>query len=181
VSAFCIGTPELFMIVWVCGWACLLAVVLLAVMLTASSIGARRHERYVREKGEPVVAWVVQANNVLYQPGDGSRAAQALITFETIPDVESYMAELIGRIGKLKDTTPADPTEAEVARLVTDETYKPFGRHELPRTFTGGREVFSVHVWVERELLPAGYLDRPFVRAIAVRDDDDSRVLMAPY
>jgi hypothetical protein len=134
------------------------------------------------EKGQPVLGWIVQANNALYEPGETDRPAQILITFDpSVSDPAAVLSEITARVAALKDEDPRDPVKAEVARLINDESYRPYERAQLPAAFTGGPEVFSTHVWVKRSLLPMGVLDLPFVRCRAVKDDETSRVLMVGY
>jgi len=170
------------MFVWACGSVCVGVVVLVALLGTVLSIQAARHERYVTEKGQPVLGWIVQANAALYQPGESNRPAQVLITFDpAVGDPAAVLAGIAARVAALKGEAPRDPVEAEVARLVNDESYRPYERVLLPAAFTGGPEVYSAHVWVNRELLPAGVLDLPYVRCRAVKDDEQSRVVMVGY
>lgn len=79
----------------------------------------------------------------------------------------------------------ADAVRTEVAALVDDEAYRPYSRFLLPKEFTGGREVYSAHVWIARQYLPDGFLTLPFVRACALTGAQKSRplmaVLMMPY
>ena len=71
--------------------------------------------------------------------------------------------------------------ETSLAKLVRDESYRPYTRFRLPNEFTGGREVYSVHIWVERSLLPDKVLKHPFVRCLLFTDQPDSRALMTQY
>ena len=157
--------------------------VLLAAVVTVSlSRAAARHERYVMEKGRPVLGWVVQAPAGLFQPGETSRPGQILFTFDpAVTDPAALLTEVASRMRDLRDQSPPDAPAAEVARLVHDTTYRPYERFRLPDAFTGGPEVYFGHVYVKRELLPGGVLDVPFVRCRAIPDDEDSRVLMVAY
>jgi hypothetical protein len=164
------------------GWLCA-GLVLLAVVLTITqSRAAARHERYVMEQGRPVLGWLVQAPSALFEPGESSRPAQILFTFDpAVADPAALLPEVAARLRALRNRPPQDGPAADAARLVNDHGYRPYERSRLPADLTGGPEVFFAHVYVRRELLPAGVLDVPFVRCRAVPDDEDSRVLMTAY
>ena len=164
------------------GWLCAGFVLLTAAATIAMSLAAARHERYVLAKGRPVLGWVVQAPAALFRPGPTSQPAQILFTFDpTVSDPAALLAEVAARMRDLRNQSPPDAVTAEVARLVKDTTYRPYERFRLPAAFTGGPEVYFGHVYVKRELLPAGVLDVPFARCRAIPDDEDSRVLMVAY
>ena len=167
---------------WVLGATCIAPLLAGVVLFVFQTRGAARHERHVRQKGVPVFAWILQANASLLQPGTTDRGVQVLFTFDkTVPNLPEYLQALVKKAAALKGTKPTNPDEAEVARLVTDETYRPFVRAALPKSFTGGPEVYSAHVWVERKLLPTGALHRPYLYCVAIEAEPDSRVLMVPY
>lgn len=164
------------------GWMCAGLLVLAVVLTLLQSRAAARHERHVLANGRPVLGWIVQAPAALFEPGDGSRPAQIVLTFDpAVADPTVLLAGLAVRLRELRDRPPKDGPTAEIARLLNDATYRPYERHRLPPELTGGPEVYFAHVYVKRELLPAGVLDVPFVRCMALPDEDDSRVLMAPY
>jgi hypothetical protein len=164
------------------GSLCIGFVLLVAVVTVFQSRAATRHERYVRENGRPVLGWVVQAPAALFETSRTNREAQILFTFDpAVTDPAALLAELAAKARALRNQTPTGPADAAVAQLVKDTTYRPYERFRLPTAFTGGPEVFLGQVYVERDLLPAGVLDVPFVRCRAVAEDDDSRVLMAAY
>jgi hypothetical protein len=164
------------------GSLCVGFVLLVAAVTVSLSLAAARHERYVMAKGRPVLGWVVQAPAALFRPGETNRPAQVLFTFDpAVADPAAVLAGLASRMRDLRDQTPPDAPPAEVARLVHDTTYRPYERFRLPAAFTGGPEVYFGHVYVKRELLPAGVLDVPFLRCRAIPDDEDSRVLMTAY
>lgn len=164
------------------GSMCVVFVLVAVVLTVCMSLAAGRHERHVMEKGRPVVGWVVQAPAAIFQPGETDRAAQILLTFDpAVPDPPALLTELAARLRELRDRPPKDGATAEIARLVNDATYRPYERFRLPDALTGGAAVFFAHVYVKRELLPAGVLDLPFVRCRAIPDEEDSRVLMVGY
>jgi hypothetical protein len=164
------------------GWICSGLAVLAALVVVYAVIDTRRMWRHYREHADEMVGWVVQANTALYSPGGLDRPAQILVAFDARGDEpDPAVAEVARRAAALKGEQPTDPTEVEVARLVNDEDYRPFQRFLLPREFTGGREVYSMHVWVQRAKLPGGVLRHPFVRCLVLRDEPATRPLMVPY
>jgi hypothetical protein len=69
------------------------------------------------------------------------------------------LAALARRVAALKSEEPADEAEAQVARLVRDEVYRPASWLRLPVAFTGGLGVYDAHVMVRRALLPGRKLE----------------------
>ena len=141
----------------------------------------RMRGRYERH-ADRMVGWIVQANSALYQPGNMNLPAQVIVAFGGQGDEpDPAVAEIAKRAGSLKTRQPETPEEATVAEIVRDETYRPFVRYQLPKEFTGGREVYSLHVLIERSLLHNGALERPYVRCLLYRGHATTRVLMAAY
>jgi hypothetical protein len=166
----------------VAGWLCVGFVLLAVILAGLQSRAATRHERYVMEKGRPVLGWIVQAPAALFVPGQTSRPAQIVFTFDpAVSDPAALLPELAARLRALRDQPPQGGPTAEVRGLVSDHGYRPYERFRLPTALTGGPEVFFAHVYVKRELLPAGVVEVPFVRCRAIPDDEDSRVLMTAY
>ena len=164
------------------GWLCcglVVAFVMLSVYIRITE--ARTRERY--ENGaDSFVGWIVQANNVLYQPGVGSSPAMVLIGFDgVIGELDFAVGDLARRVAQLKHGEADSRVEEDVALLVRDESYRPFQWNPLPEEFTGGLEVYSVHVWIERKFLPEKVLKLPFVRCLAFPDQPNSRVIMDHY
>lgn len=168
------------------GWVCVGLVTVLALVwaliVVYGLVVNRRERRLYEADAEEFVGWIVQANTALYSAGGIDRPAQVLVAFDGVPAVpDPSVGELAARMAALKGREPSDGTEAFVADLVNDESYKPFERFRLPDEFTGGREVYSVHVWVERSLLPDSRLQHPFIRCLLFRDQPDTRPLMGRY
>jgi hypothetical protein len=137
----------------------------------------RRQRGRVLAEGVPVVGYIVQANNELFKPGRGSAPAQVLISF-TNPKGEG-LEELAYAVARLKSEAPENPLEQTVAKLVRDETFRPGTRVRLPAQFAHGAEVYSVDVWIERQLLPEGRLTKTRLNCIAIRGDK-GRVYLDP-
>ena len=167
---------------WIAGFVCVGLVLAAVAFIAWASIAADREEKHYREHGEEVLGWIVQANTDLYESGNVMKPAQVFFSFDrSIPDPGGYFTDLARRAARLKGKSPKDPAEAEVAELVSDESYRPFERDELPREFTGGREVYSGHIMILRGKLPGSRLQHPYVRLLVLRDEPDKRMLMADY
>ncbi len=155
-------------------------------IISAMSAMSRRRQADILANGRTLRAWLVQANNALFQvhtqatPGFGY-PAQFLISFdESIGDSPEMMQGLARRVGRLKGQRPKDPDERKVAKMVTNETYRPGKRERLPDSFTAGREVYAVHFVVEMARLPARCLDRPYVFCKA-KPAESGMVFMIDY
>jgi hypothetical protein len=141
-----------------------------------------RREDEVRESGQVVVGWIVQANRVLYEKYQMDAPAQVLITFdrELAEDIDQ-MRELAEDLGRLKEGWARTPDEDRLARLVRDETAR-FGRRDpLPKRFTGGPTVYSVAVMVRRRYLPRGRITYPYIYCVAQPGRDGGEVYMTEY
>jgi hypothetical protein len=164
------------------GWVCSGLVALAALWLVYAVIAEAAEDRRYRREATPVLGWIVQANSALFAPGAIARPAQILVAFDApASGRDEHLAELARRVAVLKGTDPSDPVEAEVARLVNDESYKPFKRFRLPDAFTGGRAVYSMHIWVERDKLPGKQLTLPFVRCLVYPDRPDTKARITEY
>jgi hypothetical protein len=145
----------------------------------------RKRREDILANGQTLKAWLVQANNALFQeqyasPGAG-QPAQFLISFdESIAHSQEFMLGLARKMARLKGQKPTDPDERKVAKLVTNEAYRPGCRDRLPESFTGGPVVYAIHLVVEIVRLPARRLDRPYVYCKAM-PGDSGWVFMTDY
>jgi hypothetical protein len=163
------------------GWICVSIVILLAGVIIYYAIVIKNLEKRHEAEGELMVGWIVQANNILYQPGSMASWAQILVAFDEPEFPDPHASVLALSFAELKDGQATTADEKKIAKLVRDERAMPNERFRLPKTYTRGREIYSMHVMVERYLLPKGYLHLPFVRVSVIRDDANSRVLMRKY
>lgn len=164
------------------GWVCVGLVVLAVLFFVWVSFQDKQTRKKYEEHGTPVIGWIVQANNDLYERGNFDKPAQILVCFDAEDNPpDEFMAKLAERVAELKGADPDTKAERAVARLVNDESYQPFKRFLLPKSFTDGREVYSMHVWVERAKLPDGVLQYVFVRCLVLADEENTRPLMAEY
>lgn len=115
--------------------------------------------RRVADTGTRVNAYVVQANEALFQPGDTSLPCLVLFSFQ--PEVggdTAYMRSLARRVFRLKNTQGQTDDARAVARLVTDERAVPYRRRALPFSFTDGSTIYCADLWVKPSYLPQPYL-----------------------
>lgn len=148
------------------------------------SIIEKWHRQHVLNKGEPMIGWIVQANPALDEPlPSGGAPAQVLISFPRHFNGAAFeeLEEIANRLGRLKfRTSGLTKVERKAARLVNDEGYQPGIRLQLPLEFTNGLVVYSVHVWIERSLLPERCLTRPYIQCRG-RVGSWGWVYMVPY
>lgn len=162
---------------FVCGLPCLGFV---AFMIFALIMSQRDKAKAIRD-GVHTIAWLVQANYKLFELDSGSYPAQFLIMLDpSVSDPRPILEPLAARVAHLKTADPQNAAEEEAAATVRDEAYDAYRKAKLPISFTGGPEVFSVHIWVERSLLPEGRLTRRYVHAAYI-PDAHGQVYMLPY
>jgi hypothetical protein len=139
----------------------------------------------LRKNGIPLQAWIVQANDALYEPGGDDRPALLLLSLPGPRQASNQMlAELAARMVKLRPIRSATGADAAVRELVVDEGFRPGFQTVLPREFTGGSEVHCVHMEIRRDYLSeGGVLDKPYVQVAALRRKDVETIdwIMLPY
>jgi hypothetical protein len=167
---------------WIALAVGVLVLVIVALVAWAIIDGMKQDQRYL-EQGTRVLGWIVQANPVLYSGGGMDNAALVLISFDAKADPpDPFMYQLANEIAQIKNgTPPTSPAEAEVSVTLSDDTYRPFQRIRIPDELTGGREVYAMHVWVSRALLPGTTLQYVYIRCLVIRDDPKSRAMMIKY
>ncbi len=135
------------------------------VLVLAVVMDELRKKKYRDEsdnKSEIVKCWIVVANTILY---DGSRAdgsmAQVIYTLEK--DATDWPVEQICE--QLRNFTAApDASDNEKALEKVMSTHKAYdGSLSVPSRLTDGLRVFSVSVYVRRDLLPEKLLTRPYI------------------
>ncbi len=118
---------------------------------------AVERQELLMTEGEVVWAAVVQANKLLFEPGDLD--CPAMVVYGRDPELDARPAELrdiAKRVYKLKGTTPRDPVERAIAAKVTNEMDRTMG-WALPVELTA-RHVCSAAVMVYRRHIPDGVL-----------------------
>lgn len=108
-------------------------------------------------EGNIVWAALVQANTLLFSPGNHDCPAQAIYSSDPHFDGRIYELRTISsRIQQLKNTTPSDPEAKRVADLVTDEMDRSMN-WKLPKLLTD-KDVRSTTIMVYRKHIPNGVL-----------------------
>lgn len=133
------------------------------------------HQDLLLTEGHVVWGALVQANSLLFQPGDVNCPGLLVHSPDDHFDARPQELQLIGRtFFSFKHTDPTDPELKEVARLVTDEVDRSMG-FELPRVFSS-KPVRSATFMVFRKHIPNGVLSaslfpiltHPSTRAVMV-------------
>lgn len=139
----------------------------------------RAKNRVLRE-GRAVVAWIVQANNALFEPGTKDYPAQVVYSFDAnAANTPGYLKSIAEAVARLKRDEPVSEIETAVAKLVRNEGYYADRREQLPLGFTNGVVVYSAAVMFERRFLPGGRLTLPYVYCQA--HPDENVTCMLPY
>jgi hypothetical protein len=100
---------------------------------------------------------LVQANSLLFEPGDANCPALLVHSPDSYFDSRPQELRLIGRtFFSFKHTEPTDPELKEVARLVSDEMDRSMG-FELPKVFSI-KPLRSATFMVFRKHIPNGVL-----------------------
>lgn len=166
---------------WVAGLCCGVPIVLLILLGIVGNIAHTRERAKALRDGERTIAILVQANTELFRPGPSSYPAQFLILLDpAVADPRPILEPLAKRVSELKTDDPRTPAEEEVAALVRDESYMPARRVRLPTAFSGRTDVYSVHIWVDRSLLPSRMLTERHVHAVYT-PGEEGYVFMLPY
>src|SRR5687768_5921828 len=125
-------------------------------------------QEQIRQHGQIVWGHLVQANNLLYEPGSDDCPASAIFSLD--PWFDDHLDELEAiahRLLALKETSPNDPLAAPIARYLTAETERQVSL-PVPRHRTGGREVYIGDIMVHRKHLPNGYLSVSFFPVVVL-------------
>jgi len=102
---------------------------------------------------------LIQANSLLFKPGNMTLPCLVLFSFDgNCNNDAAFMDTLAHRVFDFKNTSPHDPEQRYVAQLTTNERAVRYRRRPLPTSFTGGPVAFVADLWIERALLPAGFL-----------------------
>src|SRR5215218_10092820 len=128
---------------WVLGFGCGGLVLLAVVAIVYFAILDSKRKKQTIEEGDHTTAWLVQANNKLFEDGVMDLPALVLISpDEATANDEELMTDLAERIMELKGVDPDDcdnEDDAFVAELMADETYVEGKRDKLPKGFAKGR------------------------------------------
>src|SRR5262249_11096652 len=110
---------------------------------------------HVLQAGAQTVAWVIEET---LKPDKRGAFCLAAISpdYETAHDQE-FMADLIGRIGRLQGLAAGDGADRDVAlvsALVADAESFRWMRAPLPDGFTAGKTVYLAHLFIDFQHLP---------------------------
>ncbi|MDR3351644.1 MAG: hypothetical protein LBO00_01230 [Zoogloeaceae bacterium] len=116
-----------------------------------------RQQGLLLREGKIMWAALIQANSLLFKPGDDDCPAGFVYSPDTYFDSRPQELRLIGRkIFSFKGTNPSDPKLQEVARRVTDEEIYTMG-FTLPKVFSD-KEIRWITTIVCRRHIPKGIL-----------------------
>jgi hypothetical protein len=120
-----------------------------------------RRQGVLLKEGKIMWAALIQANTLLFEPGNDDCPACFVYSPDTYFDSRPQELHLIGRkIFSFKETNPSDPKLKEVARRVTDEAAHTMG-FTLPKVFSD-KEIRWVTALVCRRHIPKGILSSGF-------------------
>lgn len=117
-----------------------------------------RDQEILLTRGDVVFAHLIQANSLLFQPGDND--APAAIVFSSDRYYDDHVDELLTlghAMFDLKGKTHDDPELERFAKAITDEVSALFN-FKLPEKITDGRKVYYSTIVVHRKHLPTKYL-----------------------
>jgi hypothetical protein len=135
-----------------------IALMAIAVSSVISRQKTAKGRSNLAQTGVPVWSVLVQANDLLFQPGGYPLPCQVIFSFESVGSHLEYMQRLAGDVFDLKGTQQTDPNLRLVAKLVTDERSVKYRRSKLPVSFTGGPTVYCADLVVVRKCLLNGFL-----------------------
>jgi hypothetical protein len=105
-------------------------------------------------EGEIVWGALVQANSLLFSRGYFDHPAMVVYSPDPFfDDVPGELQDIAHRLFELKNTSPKNPTHRRHAEMITDERERGMG-WRVPKSCTGGRDVWSTSVMVFRMHIP---------------------------
>lgn len=130
------------------------------------------HERILQEKGITVKGWIIQANDVLYEPGHDDRASLILFSHPGAGGApDPVLIDLAQKVFALRSTART-PLEHAVAEVALDEAFVDAKNGQFPFEFTSGKNVYWLHICIRRKHLPGGFLKVPYVQLRVARVGD---------
>ena len=125
-------------------------------------------------RGDRIVGWIVQANDILFEKGDKEDLLPGLVIFSFDDDVgydEDFMLSIADYLLKLKKEGSNDPDLQKLVKEIKNEKWKKNSVRKLPSSITDGAEVYMAHVLIGRDTLPKMRLTRSYIRIKAMKDD----------
>ncbi len=164
------------------GWVCIGLTVVAVILIVVLNIKMSNARKYTLENGEPVIGWLVQANNNLFEKGIQDYPAVVLISPDPkSADDEEYMTELASDIMSLKGEDCDDDDEEFVSSLVTDEAYVEGKRTKLPKSFADRPNIYLCHVYIYRDDLPKKRLTQNYVCCSIIWDEPGTLICSRPW
>ena len=114
-------------------------------------------ERNLMQRGVVVPGAIVQANSLLWEPGDDAHPAELVYCLDPNAALER-LPELAHELFALKGTQPDEHTPRFIADYLANELTRTRGVR-LPLELAGQKETFVSTTIVYREHLPKGHLD----------------------
>jgi hypothetical protein len=130
------------------------------------------------KNGQVHWARMVQANSLLFEPGDGDCPGEAIVSPHPWYDANPLDLENIAKsLYSVKETTPADPEMRAFADHLTDERTRML-RHPVPRSLTAGRPVTLTSIMFHRKHLPDGYLQNGLFPLVVAPDTTNAAMIL---
>lgn len=129
-------------------------------------------------------AWIVQANDALYQKGHFNRPALLIASLPGKTGASNQeMQAMAEHMFRLRETKPRSEAEKKVQGIVLDEGFVENLGGRLPMEFTGGKSVHWFHLRIDRRSLPGGVLELPYVQIRALEEPKSGELtcIMVPY
>lgn len=164
------------------GWVCVGLVIVAVVFIAVVNLKIANARKYTIANGDPVIGWLVQANNNLFEAGNQDYPALVLISPDPkSADDEEYMTELAEDIMAIKGVDCDDEDEEFVSSLVTDERYIEGKRTKLPKSFTDRPNIYLCHVYIFRDDLPKKRLTQNYVCCSIIWDEPKTMICSRPW
>jgi hypothetical protein len=119
-----------------------------------------RDQRFLMNLGQ--IAWgvMVQANNLLFEPGaDDCPGVVIYSPDRKRTDSLTPLLDMASALGDLKESEPSDPYEQRYGRMLAGELEGGRGQR-IPKSISRGVDVFSTAVMFHRKHLPTGLLSQ---------------------
>lgn len=137
-----------------------------------------RDQRKLFKEGKVVWGHIVQANNALFEPGKGNYPADMLYSLDPYFDNNLEALERIAhRLYGLKGKEVEDEEARYFSDAITDEHTRVLNV-QLPKSLSGGREVYFTTFMVHRKHLPTGYLVSGWFPILALPGASDATMIL---
>jgi hypothetical protein len=142
-----------------------------------------RDQDLLRDHGRVVWGYLVQANNVLFEPTNRTmRPAVLLYSPDTyFDDRVEVLRDLASELYDLKGTNAGDPELDRFVAAITDEMAR-VSRLMLPKSLCEGKEAYFATFLVQPSHLPLGYLAKGMLPLVICPERTEAvMILPAPY